>query len=181
MDGRCLRYPHNLAYTYSSLGPKTTGFEVGCCEEIAGFTSSHVRQIMRHRTPIRVALVLLLCLETSLWSCTGIHQDIRSNTLSCPDTIQAKLNATKSTIHVSYTEPSMNLKGDPLTSLAKTSIYYDIGHGRTLAKEVPATQLSGGGEISETITVPAKIQGEQSVRICVTATDSHGNESPSTP
>lgn len=75
----------------------------------------------------------------------------------------------------------MNLEGDPLTSLAKTRIYYDIGNGRTLAKEVPATQLSGGGEISETITIPVQIQGEQSVRICVTATDSHGNESPSTP
>ncbi|MBK9307184.1 MAG: hypothetical protein IPM58_08875 [Nitrospira sp.] len=75
----------------------------------------------------------------------------------------------------------MNLEGDPLTSLAKTSIYFDLGNGRTLAKEVPATQLSGGGEISETITIPVKIQHEQPVRICVTATDSHGNESLSTP
>lgn len=136
---------------------------------------------MRYRTPIRVVLVLLLCLETSLWSCTGVHQDTRPTPLSCPDTIQTEMNATKSTIHVSYTEPSMNLEGDPLTSLAKTTIYYDIGHGRTLAKEVSATQLSGGGEISETITIPVTIHGEQSVRICVTATDSHGNESPSTP
>ena len=145
------------------------------------FSSSHTSQVKLHHTPIRFAAILLLCLETSLWSCTGIHHDTRSNTLSCPDTIQTKMNATKSTIHVSYTEPSINLEADPLTSLTKTSIYYDIGHGRTLAKEVPATQLSGGGEISETITVPVKIQGEQSVRICVTATDSHGNESASTP
>lgn len=144
-------------------------------------TSSHARQIKLHHMPIRVAMMLLLCLEAGLWSCTGIHQNTRPNTLLCPDTIQTKISPAKSTIHVSYTEPSMNLEGDPLTSLAKTSIYYDIGHGRTLAKEVPATQLSGGGEISETITVPATAQAEQSVKICVTATDSHGNESMSTP
>ena len=136
---------------------------------------------MRHLTPIRFALVLLFCFATSLWGCAVIHHNTRPNTLSCPDTIQTKMSPAKSTIHVSYREPSMNLEGDPLTSLAKTSIFYDIGHGRTLAKEVPATQVSGGGEISETITIPVQLQGKQSVRICVTATDSHGNESPSTP
>ncbi|MBL8037845.1 MAG: hypothetical protein JSS38_03425 [Nitrospira sp.] len=68
-----------------------------------------------------------------------------------------------------------------MTTLAKTSIYYDFGNGRSLAKDVPATHPSGGGEISETITVPIKAGKEQSVKICVTATDSNGNESASTP
>lgn len=143
--------------------------------------SSHTHQIGPPYRSFGFTLVLFLCLEVGLWSCTGIRHNTDPNTLSCPDTIQTTVSTTKSTIHVSYTEPSVTVEGDPLTGLAKTSIYFDLGHGRTLAKEVPATRSSGGGEISETITIPVKTQVEQSVSICVTATDNHGNESLSTP
>jgi hypothetical protein len=81
-------------------------------------------------------------------------------------------------VTVSYTEPAVSVGGGALSDLAKTSIYYDLGRGRRLAKEVPATKQTGGGQISETITIPIESQGEQSVAICVTATDRHGNESP---
>lgn len=144
------------------------------------FPSSHASAIKPQHTPIRFASVLLLCVETSLWGCAGIHQSTQS-TLPCPNTVQAKVSAAKPTVHVSYTEPSLTAEEGPLTSLAKTSIYYDLGNGRSLAKEVPATHPSGGGEVSETITVPIKTGKEQFVKICVTATDSTGNESATTP
>jgi hypothetical protein len=87
----------------------------------------------------------------------------------------------KPTVKVSYTEPTVSVGGDPLKDLAKTTIYYDLGKGRTVAKEIPATKPGGGGQISETITIPVQTKGEQSVRICVTATDRQGNESAMTP
>ncbi|MBH0191638.1 MAG: hypothetical protein HP492_07740 [Nitrospira sp.] len=75
----------------------------------------------------------------------------------------------------------MSIEGSPLTDLAKTTIYYDLGSGRVLAKDIPATKPTGGGQISQTITVPVQEKGEQPVRICVTATDRHGNESAMVP
>jgi hypothetical protein len=84
-------------------------------------------------------------------------------------------------VNVSYTEPTVTAGGTTLSELAKTTIYYDLGDGRRLAKEVPATKPTGGGPISETISVPIGTQGEQVVRICVTATDRHGNESAMAP
>ena len=82
---------------------------------------------------------------------------------------------------VSYGEPLVTAKGQQLSELAKTTIYYDLGDGRRPAKEVPATKPTGGGQISETISIPIGTQGEQVVRICVTATDRQGHESMMTP
>jgi hypothetical protein len=84
-------------------------------------------------------------------------------------------------VSVSYTEPTVTAGGKTLSELAKTTIYYDLGDGRRLAKEVPATKPTGGGRISETIAVPIHSHKEQIVRICVTATDRHGSESAMTP
>jgi hypothetical protein len=65
-----------------------------------------------------------------------------------------------------------------MTALSKTTIYYDVGNGRIRAKEVPSTAPSGGGQISETITVPIPHdRGVVQANICVTATDRQGNES----
>lgn len=125
----------------------------------------------------RSALILVLGGATVLLVGCASFMGSGASTLHCPDSVQAKVSAAQPTVHVSYTEPSFTLKGNPLVSLAKTSIYYDLGNGRTLAKEVPATRSSGGGEISETITVTVKSNDAQSVKICVTATDRDGNES----
>jgi hypothetical protein len=99
----------------------------------------------------------------------------------CSDTVHTKLSRDKPTVQVSYTEPTQDQAGNPVTELAKTTIYYDLGAGRMPAKQVPSTRPSGGGQISETITVPVTDGQEVFVRICVTATDRHGNESPMTP
>lgn len=99
----------------------------------------------------------------------------------CPGGTEATVSPAKGTVMVSYTEPTANIAGKPLQSLTKTTIYYDLGAGRVAAKEVPATKASGGGHIVETITVPVKGSQDARARICVTATDGNGNESPMTP
>ncbi len=122
---------------------------------------------------------LFLCL-TTVWGCAGLV-GFQAPPPHCPDSVLAKVSVDHPTVRVSYTEPSVTLDGTALTSLAKTSIYYDFGNGRSLAKEVPASQPTGGGTVSETITVPTKSKDEQTVKICATATDRDGNEGFMTP
>lgn len=126
-----------------------------------------------------------LCLMASIglvatWGCT---RNLASSMAAprCSSSVQTKVSAAKPTVTVVYTEPTVNQAGNPLKELAKTTIYYDLGTGRTLAREVPSTKPTGGGQISQIITVPAPHQQETVVRICVTATDRHGNESAMTP
>lgn len=129
--------------------------------------------------PRHSALILLWCGIQVVVGCTSLTGTAEAP-LHCSSSVQAKVSVAQPTVHVSYTEPSLTVEGNSLTGLAKTSIYYDLGRGRTLAKEVPATRPSGGGEISETITIPVT-SDEQHVTICVTASDRNGNESAMTP
>ena len=128
---------------------------------------------------LRSVPILCLCL-TAVSGCAGLV-GYQEPTLHCPDSILAKVSVDHPTVRISYTEPSVTLDGNALTSLAKTSIYYDFGNGRSLAKEVPASQPTGGGEVSETITIPTKSKDEQTVKICASATDQAGNEGFMTP
>jgi hypothetical protein len=98
----------------------------------------------------------------------------------CPDTVQAKVGPAKPSVTVSYTEPSVKPAGNEWQGLAKTTIYYDLGTGRIVAKEIPATTPTGGGQVKQTIAVPLPERKETTVRICVTATDRRGNESAMT-
>lgn len=124
-------------------------------------------------------LALVLCLA-AIQGCASLAGG-RGGDLRCPDSIQAKVSETHPQVRVSYTEPSTTVEGTPLADLSKTSIYYDFGEGRILAKNIPATTPAGGGAISETILVPIRKKEEHSVKICVTATDQLGNESTMTP
>ncbi|MFO0706716.1 MAG: hypothetical protein U0412_07660 [Nitrospira sp.] len=99
----------------------------------------------------------------------------------CPKTIHAVVTPAKPTVQVSYTEPSANAVGTALKTLAKTTIYYDLGSGRIPALEVPATSPRGGGLVKKTITIPLDKQPSRTVSICVTASDSAGHESAMTP
>lgn len=84
---------------------------------------------------------------------------------------------------VTYTEPAVNDDEiTPLVDLAKTSIYYDIngdGNPPALYIEIPATSASGGGVISQIMSL--NLPGTASVQVWATATDTSGNESTSTP
>lgn len=117
---------------------------------------------------------------SAVWGC-AVFTDGQPAQIRCPGSVQTKVSATKQSVTVSYTEPAVTMGGGSLSDLAKTTIYYDLGDGRRQAKEVPATKPTGGGQISETISVPITTQGEQIVRICVTATDRYGNESAMVP
>jgi len=142
--------------------------------------SPYIRAVQPQHTSVRFALTLLvLCTTSVVWGCAG-RAGTPPATSRCSNSVHAKVSAAKPTVTVSYTEPSVTVAGESLNDLAKTTIYYDVGSGRTLAKEIPATQPTGGGQISETITVPIQTQSEQSVLICVTATDRYGNESTMT-
>ena len=122
------------------------------------------------------SLLVLVVGLTAIPGCVSLL-GTRGGDLSCPNTVQATVSKTKPDIHVSYTEPSTTVEGTPLTDLSKTSIYYDLGEGRILAKDIPASTPSGGSTISETILIPIHKKEEHSVKICVTATDQLGNES----
>lgn len=87
----------------------------------------------------------------------------------------------QSTITVAYTEPTTGTDGKPLTNLAHTTIYYNAGDGPVIAKVVPASQKTGGGAVSQSITIPMANKTEQDVSVCVTATDSDEREGPASP
>ncbi len=99
----------------------------------------------------------------------------------CGTTTKMRVKPPKSTITVAYTEPTAGTDGKPLTNLAHTTIYYNAGDGPVIAKVVPASQKTGGGAVSQVITVSLPNQAEQEVTVCVTATDSDDREGPATP
>lgn len=115
-----------------------------------------------------------------LWACAHTL-DSASTAPRCSSSAEVRLSAAKPAVTVSYTEPTLDQAAGPLKDLAKTTIYYDVGNGRVPIKEVPASKPTGGGRISQTISLP--VQGDQGtvVRICVTATNQRGVESESTP
>ena len=142
--------------------------------------------MMTHPSPIRpgsfryILTLPILYTISAVWGC-AVLTDVQPAQIRCPGSVQTKVSATKQSVKVSYREPAVTAGGNKLSELARTTIYYDLGDGRRLAKEVPATKPTGGGQISETISVPIGTQGEQMVRICVSATDRHGNESAMAP
>ena len=76
-----------------------------------------------------------------------------------------------------YQEPATNTDGSALTDLDHTSIYYDLGAGPVKAKDVPATALTGNGNITTPVDVPVTEGQEKNVIFWVTASDQSGNES----
>lgn len=87
------------------------------------------------------------------------------------------VTVTGTQVTVTYDEPTTNEDGTALVDLDHTSIYYDMGSGTVKAIDVPATSLTGGGTISQIITVPVLAQQEANVSIWATAIDLVGNES----
>ena len=99
-----------------------------------------------------------------------------SASANCRTTANTMVKATKPSITMTYTEPTTNEVGKPLTNLAHTTIYYDLGNGLVKAKEVPATDPKGGGKITESIQVPLGSQKTAEATLCITATSVQGRE-----
>lgn len=99
----------------------------------------------------------------------------------CGTATKVRVKPPQSTVTVSYTEPTTGTDGKPLTNLAHTTIYYNTGDGPVIAKIVPASQKTGGGSMSQSITIPSQNQSEQEATVCVTATDADDREGPASP
>ena len=99
----------------------------------------------------------------------------------CGTASKVRVKPPHSTATITYSEPTTGTDGKPLTNLAHTTIYYNAGDGPVIAKVVPASQKTGGGSISQTITIAVANQSEQEVMVCVTATDSDDREGPASP
>ncbi|MEO5956034.1 MAG: hypothetical protein ABIR36_10145 [Nitrospiraceae bacterium] len=75
---------------------------------------------------------------------------------------------------VTYREPSTNVTGAPLTNLLLTSIYLSSPKGQTQVIRTWAKDPRGGG----TVTIRNIVPPDPEVRVCVTATNIAGQESP---
>ncbi len=102
----------------------------------------------------------------------------RDSSLNCRASNTKRVTAADPTVTVTYTEPTTNAVGLSLTNLAKTTIYYDMGDGAVRAKEVPASRATGGGVITQTISIPLQQKPEATVCVFVTATNTQGAEGP---
>lgn len=94
----------------------------------------------------------------------------------CMTSAQATIQASKPSVTISYVEPTTKANGQPLTNLAKTTIYHDVGKGLVKYKDIPATNPQGGGKIQETIAFAVSKETSIQATICVTATDTNGRE-----
>ena len=99
----------------------------------------------------------------------------------CGTTTKVRVKPPQSTVTVAYTEPTTGTDGKPLTNLSHTTIYYNAGDGPVIAKVVPASQKTGGGAVSQVLSIPLRDQSEQEITVCVSATDVDEREGPASP
>ena len=97
-------------------------------------------------------------------------------TAACLTSAQTTIQASKPYATISYVEPSTNAKGQALTNLAKTTIYHDLGKGLVKYKDIPATKPQGGGTVKEKMSFSVSEGTRIQVTICVTATNTNGQE-----
>ncbi len=99
----------------------------------------------------------------------------------CGTTSKVRVKPSHSSVTITYTEPTTGTDGKPLKNLSHTTIYYNTGDGPVIAKVIPASQKSGGGSVSQTVSIPVQSQQEQEVTVCVSATDDDDREGPASP
>ena len=144
---------------------------------------------MPHRAAVR-RILLFVGLFPAFLFLAGCGAGFQEGTIAplyssawtqCGTASKVRIKPPHSTVTISYTEPTTGTDGKPLTNLAYTTIYYNAGEGPVIAKVVPASKKTGGGSVTQRITIAAPNQSEQEVTICVTATDSDDREGPASP
>lgn len=91
------------------------------------------------------------------------------------------LTAYAGTATITYTEPSTNAAGNPLTNLKETTIYWKQDTGAEVAVKVPASAVSGGGAISKVLTIAdPPLCGSTTVTVQVTASNTNTTNFEST-
>ena len=99
-----------------------------------------------------------------------------TSSIKCLTSAETTIQASKPFAMISYIEPTTKANGRALTNLDKTTIYHDLGEGLVKYKDIPATNPSGGGKIQEKISFTLTGNTSLQVKICVTATNTHGQE-----
>ncbi|MCA9470802.1 MAG: hypothetical protein MRJ96_00510 [Nitrospirales bacterium] len=94
----------------------------------------------------------------------------------CQTTLTTTVTATAPSVTISYVEPTTQANGNPLKNLAKTTIYHNNGDGYKKTKDVPASSPEGGGTVTETLSFTIAPGKSIETTICVTATNSSGQE-----
>jgi hypothetical protein len=94
----------------------------------------------------------------------------------CP-TVTVSLPTGQNGLIVTYSEPSTNATGSPLTNLLFTTIYIGASNGQTQAIRIWTNDPRGGA----TVTIRNIVPPAPEVRLCVTATNVAGQESPPAP
>jgi hypothetical protein len=92
-------------------------------------------------------------------------------------TVAASLPAGKNGFTLTYLEPSTNATGSPLTNLLLTSIYIGTPNGQSQVTRIWTNDSRGGG----TVTIQNVVPPAPEFRLCVTATNLAGQESPPAP
>lgn len=139
---------------------------------------------MKKVTVVMCMVVLLLCFVMSAMAVTVTVSNVAANvdmTLSYvePSTNQDFCNGdVLITVQADCVQAGhIWVVGHALVDLDHTTIYYNIGAGPVVGKVVPASKLTGGGIIEETLSVIMPFYYEGEVSVHVTATDTSGNES----
>lgn len=101
--------------------------------------------------------------------------------LTCQPFASLTVPPERTSVQISYREPTQRSDGTPLTDLVKTTIFQDSGQGFVKVKDVKATEETGGGLIQETIPILDKTETARTIRICVTATNAVGQTSAGSP
>jgi hypothetical protein len=123
-------------------------------------------------------MLLPVTMLGSLAAC-GSDSTVASVPVQCPPTVSKTVDSANPIILVSYQEPTHKLNGERLDSLSHTTVYYDTGGGTVEHRKHSATNVSGGGTVESSVTIPVKDGETATANICVTATSS-GGESPPT-
>ncbi len=97
--------------------------------------------------------------------------------LCCSTGVYASVTLNSGNFDAVYWEPTTSEDGTLLQDLAYTSIYYKLdGGSRVLVTTVPASDVTGGGKVTQSFTISG-LGNQVDVEITYTATDKVGNES----
>jgi hypothetical protein len=87
------------------------------------------------------------------------------------------IDAATASVDATFTESVTNNDGSPVTDLAYSSVYYQVGNGALIVgAKVPASKLTGGGAMSTTLIVPAPVGAVTTINFQASETDTQGNE-----
>jgi hypothetical protein len=61
------------------------------------------------------------------------------------------------TVTFTYTEPTQNQAGNPITNLKETTVYFSQNGGAEQIVKAPASALTGGGVITKVVTIASPL------------------------